>query len=126
LQSARLYMLKVTVDQVVQPGDLRPLVWIAPAVLVLTVLGDVAMYFDSYLSTLLGQRFLLTLRSDFFRHLQSLSLDFFERRRLGDLLARLTEDIDAIESFLLSGVADAIASVIRIVVFAGALVYLDW
>jgi ABC-type multidrug transport system fused ATPase/permease subunit len=78
------------------------------------------------MSTWVGERFLLDLRTSLFRHLQTLSLTFFERRRLGDVLARLTGDVASIENFVLSGVADALAHSLRIAFFAGALFYLDW
>ena len=66
------------------------------------------------------------LRQDFYAHLQRLPLDFFEGRRLGDVLSRLTGDIQAIESFVLSGVADALSYALRVAFFAGALLYLQW
>ena len=75
-------------------------------------------FLDDYLATWVGERFLLDLRTRFFRHLQGLSLDFFDRRRLGDLISRLTGDIASIESFVLSGVTDAISYALRIVFFA--------
>jgi ABC-type multidrug transport system fused ATPase/permease subunit len=46
--------------------------------------------------------------------------------RLGDVLARLTGDVGAIETFVLSGVADALTYTLRIVFFTGALFYLQW
>ncbi|CAM5718361.1 ABC transporter ATP-binding protein [Streptomyces hirsutus] len=68
-----------------------------------------------------------TLRSDVFRHVQGLSLGIFERRRLGDVLSRVTGDVDAVETFLLSGVADALDQTrIRLGVFLGLLFYLQW
>ena len=42
------------------------------------------------------------------------------------MLSRLTGDVAAIETFVLSGVADALSYVLRIVFFAGALFYLRW
>ena len=42
-----------------------------------------------------GQRVLFTVRTKLFRHLQTLSLDFYERERTGRLVARMTADIDA-------------------------------
>ena len=66
------------------------------------------------------------MRTSLFRHLQGLSLDFFERRRLGDVISRLTGDISAIESFVLSGVTDALSYAMRIVFFAGALFFIQW
>ena len=66
------------------------------------------------------------MRTNFFRHLGRLSIGFFERRRLGDVLSRLTGDVAAIESFVLSGVTDAISYVLQVLFFAGALFYLSW
>ena len=83
-------------------------------------------FFDDYLANWIGERFLLDLRTRFFAHLQGLSLDFFDRRRLGDLISRLTGDIASIEAFVLSGVTDALSYVLRIVFFSAALFYLQW
>jgi len=66
------------------------------------------------------------MRSRVFGHLQTLGLDLFDRRRTGDLISRVTSDVQAIEGFVLSGVADGLAAVLRIVFFAGALFILDW
>jgi ABC-type multidrug transport system fused ATPase/permease subunit len=124
--TAMIWMFKVVVDQVLVPQRLGPLPWIALAYLGLTVLDGIFSFLDDYVSTWIGERFLLGLRTDFFRHLQGLSIGFFERRRLGDILSRLTGDISAIESFVLSGVTDALSYVLRILFFAGALFYLRW
>jgi ABC-type multidrug transport system fused ATPase/permease subunit len=58
--------------------------------------------------------------------MQGLSLGFFERRRIGDLLARLTGDVSAIEGLVLSGVADALSYALNILFFGAALFYLQW
>jgi ATP-binding cassette, subfamily B, bacterial len=73
-----------------------------------------------------GEHFLLDLRARVFAHLQALSLEFFERARLGDLVARLTGDVQAIEAFVLAGVADLVTYLARILFFTGALFVLDW
>lgn len=125
-QAARLYMVKLVVDEVLVPQDLDPLVWIAVLTLGLTVLTGVTQFFDSYIGSWVGQRFILSMRTDFFRHLQGLSLDFFERHRLGDILARIVGDIRAIESFLLTGMNKVISSLFTAVIFTGMLFYLDW
>jgi ATP-binding cassette subfamily B protein len=67
-----------------------------------------------------------TERLRFFSHLQRLSFDTLDRRRLGDLLARLGGDIQAIESFVLGGLGEVISAIARITFFAGALFLLDW
>ncbi|MGW0996184.1 ABC transporter ATP-binding protein [Streptomyces sp. NPDC002523] len=126
IDAAEFWLFKVVVDDVLVPRDLRPFLWIAPAYLGLIVGSGLVGVTDDLLSTWVGERFLLSLRSDVFRHVQGLSLGFFERRRLGDLLSRVTGDVDAVETFLLSGVADALYYVIRLGVFLGLLFYLSW
>ncbi|MEJ7803913.1 MAG: ABC transporter ATP-binding protein [Candidatus Limnocylindria bacterium] len=126
LDGARLYMIKVTVDEVLIPGDLDPFLWIAPIVLGVTILSGAFGYLQSYLVSWVGGRFLLALRTRFFSHLQNLSLSFFEQRSLGDILARLTGDVAAIEAFVVSGLVAAASSVAQLVIFGGALIFLDW
>jgi len=126
LDTATIWMFKLVVDNVLVPRDFGPFVWIALAYLGLTLLSGVTGFFDDYLSTWIGERFLLDMRTSFFRHLQDLSLDFFERRRLGDIISRLTGDIAAIESFVLSGVTDALSYALRIIFFSTALFLIQW
>ena len=59
-------------------------------------------------------------------HLHRLSLDVFDRRRLGDLISRITSDVQPIETLVLSGVADGLSAVLRILFFGTALFILDW
>jgi ATP-binding cassette, subfamily B, bacterial len=126
LDTATIWLFKVVVDEVLVPRDFGPFVWIALAYLGLTLLSGVTGFCDEYLATWVGERFLLDMRTSFFRHLQDLSLDFFERRRLGDIISRLTGDIAAIESFVLSGVTDALSYGLRILFFCGALFFIQW
>ncbi|MEU7426483.1 ABC transporter ATP-binding protein [Streptomyces sp. NPDC040750] len=126
VDAAELWLFKIVVDDVLVPRDLRPFLWVAPAYVGLVLLSGVLGFADDVTSTWVGERFLLALRSDVFRHVQGLSLGFFERRRLGDVLSRVTGDVDAVETFLLSGVADALYYVIRLAVFLGLLFYLRW
>lgn len=126
VDAAMIWMFKVVVDEVLVPHDFGPFVWIAGAYVALTLIAGILGFADEYLADWIGERFLLDLRTRFFAHLQGLSLDFFDRRRLGDLISRLTGDIASIESFVLSGVTDAISYSLRIVFFSAALFYLQW
>ncbi|MET8770428.1 ABC transporter ATP-binding protein [Streptomyces sp. NPDC004658] len=126
VDAAELWLFKILVDDVLVPRDLHPFLWIAPAYLGLVLCSGVLGFADDVTSTWVGERFLLALRSDVFRHVQGLSLGFFERRRLGDVLSRVTGDVDAVETFLLSGVADALYYAVRLAVFLGLLFYLRW
>ena len=126
IETAEIWMFKLVVDEVLVPGDLGPLVWIVALYVGFTIADGLISFGDDYLATWLGERFLQRLRRRLFSHVQSLSVDVLDRRRLGDLIARLTSDVQAIESFVLSGVADGLSSLLRIIFFSGALFYLQW
>ena len=126
VETAEIFLFKVVVDEVLVPGDLGPLPWIAAACVGLLLLGGAIALADDLLNTWLGERFLLAMRTRVFGHLLTLSPDALDRRRLGDVLTRLGGDVAAIESFVLSGVASAFAAVLQIAFFVGALFYLQW
>ncbi|MFE7236237.1 ABC transporter ATP-binding protein [Streptomyces sp. NPDC002405] len=126
VNASEIWLFKTVVDAVLVPRDLRPLLWLAPVYLGLIVCSGVLRFADDVTSAWVGERFLLSLRADVFRHVQGLSLGFFERRRLGDVLSRITGDVDAVETFLLSGVADALYYVVCLGVYLGMLIYLRW
>jgi ABC-type multidrug transport system fused ATPase/permease subunit len=126
IETAEIWMFKLVVDEVLVPGDLGPLVWIVALYVGFTIADGLVSFGDDYVATWLGERFLQRLRRRLFSHVQSLSVDVLDRRRLGDLVARLTSDVQAIESFVLSGVADGLSAVLRIIFFSGALFYLQW
>jgi ATP-binding cassette subfamily B protein len=126
VQAVEIWLFKVVVDEVVVPADMAALAWIVPAVIGLTLLGAALSFGEDYAWTAAGERFLLDLRASFFDHLQRLSLDALDRRRVGDLVSRFSGDVQAIESFVLGGLADVVSAVARIFFFAGALALLDW
>ena len=69
---------------------------------------------------------MLDLRTRLFSHLQRLSLEVHDRRRLGDVMSRLSGDVESIERLMLSGVADLVSYLLRIVLFTGALFLIEW
>jgi len=126
IEAATIWMYKILVDDVLVPGDFGLLGWVILAYLVLTILDGIVSFCDEYLSAWVGENFLVSLRTAFFRHLHKLSLGFFDRRRLGDVISRLSDDVDTIEDFMLSGMTLAISYAFQLVFFVGALFYLEW
>ncbi|MER7579986.1 ABC transporter ATP-binding protein [Kitasatospora sp. NPDC097691] len=126
VDAAAIWLFKVVVDDVLIPRRLGLFLPVALGYAGLTLVAGGLRFADETTSTWVSERFLLALRTDVFRHLQGLSLGFFERRRLGDVLSRLTGDVEAVETFLLSGVLDAVAYVAELAVFLGVLFYLRW
>ena len=126
IDAAGIWMFKVLIDDVLTPGDFRLFPMVAAAYVGIGVAAGVLTFVDSYLWSWVGERFVLLLRTDLFAHLHRMSLSFFERRQLGDVMSRLSSDVSAIEQLVLSGVAQFIAYSVRFVVFTGLLFYLSW
>ncbi|MEU7628383.1 ABC transporter ATP-binding protein [Nocardia sp. NPDC049220] len=72
-----------------------------------------------------GERVLFTLRVRSFAHLQRLGLDYYERELSGRIMTRMTTDVDALSTFLQTGVASALVGVLTLVGIAVALLVID-
>jgi ATP-binding cassette, subfamily B, bacterial len=126
LTAAQLYMIKLIIDDAIAPADLDAFFWIVPVVLGLALTRLIVQMAGSYLLSWYGSRFLFDVRTSLYRHLQRLSLDFFERRKLGDTLSRLVSDVDAISRLALAVPADFLSGSLTFVFFLGAMFLLDW
>src|SRR2546429_6952942 len=80
----------------------------AIAVLVIAALGAICSYLQKRVITSVGQWVMHDLRRTLYHHIQRLSLSFHDQKRTGDLISRATSDIDAIQSFITSGLLDAL------------------
>ncbi|MGJ0119080.1 ABC transporter ATP-binding protein [Williamsia sp. MIQD14] len=100
--------------------------WVASAAgLGLVAIGWIALSVVTIASTRAGERILFTLRVRSYAHLQRLGLDYYERELSGRIMTRMTTDIDALSSFLQTGLSTAVISVLTIVGVAVALVLTD-
>ena len=126
IEAATIWMYKVLVDGVLVPQDFGLLVWVLLAYAGLQLAEGVVTFCDEYLSDWVGGRFIVSLRTEFFAHLHALSLAFFDRQRLGDVMSRVTDDVEEIEDLMLSGVASAVSYGFQLIFFTAALFYLNW
>jgi ATP-binding cassette subfamily B protein len=126
IETAEIWIFGLLVDDVLVPADLSALIPIAGAYIALTLIGGLVGFADDYLGTWIAERFLLALRIRVLNHVQRLSLDVFDRHRLGDLVTRINSDVQQIETLVLSGITDGLAAVLQILFFGTALFILDW
>src|SRR5713226_9501073 len=94
--------------------------------LVVLVVGAAIRFGQSLLTTWVGQRAMYDLRMELFRHLQFLSLSFFDRNPVGRLMTRITNDIDALTDMVTRGVVSIFGDVAMLVLISGAMLLLDW
>ena len=97
----------------------------AVAVVVIALIGAVASYFDDFLATTVAKRVGFDLRHLLYHHVQRLSLSFYDKRRTGDMIARLTSDIDSVESFVASAMLGILFDALTIVGMIVVMFYLN-
>ncbi|KAA2254329.1 ABC transporter ATP-binding protein [Solihabitans fulvus] len=118
-------LVRYGIDQGVATGTATAL-WIATAVGAALVLVGLA---NSMVSTVLtarvGERLLYLLRVRSYAHLQRLGLDYYERELAGRIMTRMTTDVDALSSFLQTGLTTAVVSVLTVAGIAVALLVTD-
>lgn len=117
---------KQVLDVAIPNRDTRMLIWVFWAVLALYAVRGVISFTLNYLIGWLGQRVIFDLRFQSYRHLQRLSLAYYDGRQPGKIMARLTSDIDVIQYALTSGFVNFITDMATIVIIIGWLFYLEW
>ena len=96
------------------------------AVLLIAALDAVCTYAEKYRTTSIGQWVTYDLRRILYAHIQRLSLSFHDHGRTGDLISRITKDVDDIQSFITSGLLSSFINVFTLVGMVGVMFYLNW
>src|SRR5580704_5594173 len=98
----------------------------ALAVLAIAVVDAVSTYTEKYVTTSVGQWVMHDLRRTLYHHIQRLSLAYHDRKQTGDLISRVTNDIDAIQTFITSGLLGAFVNCLTLFGMVGVMLYLNW
>jgi ATP-binding cassette subfamily B protein len=118
-------LVRLGIDRGVVGGGLGWL-WIAVAIsFTLVVLGWASAAAGTIVTSKVGERLLYLLRVRSYAHLQRLGLDYYEREMAGRIMTRMTTDVDALSSFLQTGLTTFMISVLTVVGIAVALVITD-
>ena len=114
------------IDVAIPRRDRAMLWWIFWGVIALYGVRGLVSYILNYLIGWLGQRVIFDLRFQSYRHLQRLSLAYYDGRQPGKIMARLTSDIDVIQYALTQGFVNFITDVATVFIVIGWLLYLEW
>jgi ABC-type multidrug transport system fused ATPase/permease subunit len=114
------------IDQVIGQADLSQLAPLIGLLAAIYILSELMNFGDQYTRHRVGERFLLDLRVRIYDHLQRLSLTFFERTSTGELMSRVSNDVNALEQFITHGVVLTGVDALRLAGAAVILIVLDW
>lgn len=117
------YLIKPIFDEVLPSGD--RVGTIAAAIAGFYLLKGLGSYFSTYLMTDVGQRVVMDLRNDLFRHVLGQSAGFFVRRTSGRLLSRITNDVGQVQHVVSETVGDLVRESLALVGYAALLFWYD-
>jgi ABC-type multidrug transport system fused ATPase/permease subunit len=120
------YLAKLALDDGIRKEDYRAVVIVVVVFLVAGFLNWGASSAQTYFTGWTGERILADLRTNLFRHLQRLSLGFYERNRAGVIISRLTNDVEALDQLVTDGVTSLFQNTLILVGTAVILFFLDW
>ncbi|MFI1165874.1 ABC transporter ATP-binding protein [Streptomyces sp. NPDC020801] len=113
-------------DHALEKGSLAAFWTPAAKWLSVAVAGAIVAYAGNSLAAWVTERFVMRLREHVFDHVQRLPPHFFQQHRQGDLLSRLTSDVEAIETMVVSGLVGAASAAFSALFYAAAACWLRW
>jgi subfamily B ATP-binding cassette protein MsbA len=96
------------------------------AVVLVATVGAIATYTEKRLTTKVGQCVMRDLRRTLYHHIHRLSLSWYDRNKVGDLISRVTSDVDAIQDFVSSALLGVLVNLLKLVGIIVVMFYLDW
>jgi ABC-type multidrug transport system fused ATPase/permease subunit len=119
------YLAGRAIDAGIKTGDLSALDLTVAALAAAALLYAVGTYAETYLVGWVGTRALQDMRERLFSHIQSMSIGFFTRRSPGVLISRMTNDVEALNQLVTSGVVTMFSSTLTLVGVVVILLVLD-
>jgi len=126
LSGALAWLVKPVVDRIFVEQDARMLGLLPLAVLLVSIGKGLADYGQAYLMAWVGQKVITDLREKVYHHLQDLSLSYFIRTTTGQLISRITNDVNILHATVTDGVTGFLKDILTIIALVAVVFYNDW
>ncbi len=117
------YIIKPVLDEIFINKDITMLQLLPIAVILLYTAKGIGQYIQSYYISYIGQDIIRRVRDNILAHLVSLDLSFFYQTRGGELISRITNDINRIQAAVSNNIADIMRESLTIVALMGVVIY---
>lgn len=127
--SANLYVpwiIKDVIDDVLTSRNMMMLNLIAVGIVIVFLLRGIFYYGQTYLMSYIGQKVIIDIREAVYRHLQKLSLAYFEKRQTGTIMSYITNDVAALQSAMVENVIEMVTEGVTLIGSMAAMFYIDW
>jgi ATP-binding cassette subfamily B protein len=115
LSLAGPYLIGMAIDNAILVGDINELVRITLLLAGIYLFSALVSIASGWIMAIISQNSLRRLRKELFEHIQTLSLSFFDKRSAGDLMSRLTNDVDTIGTAISQNMTQLISSFVTMV-----------
>ncbi|OIJ15634.1 multidrug ABC transporter ATP-binding protein [Anaerobacillus arseniciselenatis] len=119
------YLIGVAVDDYIVLRNTEGLLWLLIFLGIIYVVNSLAIWLQNYLMIGIAQNTVYSLRRHLFRHLHRLPISFFDRKQHGELMSRLTNDIENVSRTLNTSVIQIFSSVLTLVGTVAFMIYLS-
>jgi len=120
------YLTKLAIDDAIIPGKPEVLPLIIAVFIGALAVAFVLRYAQNYIMQVIGQNVMYDIRNQIFSHLQHQSLHYFDRNPVGRLISRLTNDVDALNEFIGSGVVTVAGDLTILLGVVVVMLIMDW
>jgi len=120
------WLLKNVVDDVLIARKMMVLNLICVGLVILFICKAFATYGHQYLMNWVGQRVVMDLRSKLYERMQSLSLKYINSSRVGELMSRITNDVNVLQNMMTTVIVDLVVQGITFLGMLGFMIYINW
>lgn len=121
-----LILVKVLFDAAIPQGDGMLLAELVGAMILVALVSGLISVGQNYLSTLVGQRVMCDIRDEMYVHLQSMSLGFFTRTKTGEIMSRVTNDVNGVQQVVTNTLVSTATNLVNVVSTLGLIFILNW
>lgn len=127
--AAQLYVpwiIKDVIDNVLAAKDIVMLNSVAAGIVVVYVIRGFAYYGQTYLMAYVGQRVVVDIRTALYKHLQRLSMSFYDNRQTGTIMSYVTNDVGALQTALVDNMINFITESVILIGSLFSMFYIHW
>ncbi|HEY0545113.1 MAG TPA: ABC transporter ATP-binding protein [Pyrinomonadaceae bacterium] len=118
--------MALSINSIVGYDKIAVLGFAAVAVIAIAIIGAVSNYTENYLTLSVGQWVSHDLRRMLYHHIQRLSLSYHDQKRTGDLISRVTSDIESIQNLISQVLLGMLVQLLTLVGMVSVMFYLNW
>ncbi len=120
------YLLKIAIDKYIMSKDLHGLLMIGIIMVLLNLLAMVASHIRIVLMASVTNKILLNIRHELYSHIQTLSLQFFDSRPVGKILARVMGDVNSLQDLFTNSVTSFIPEILTLICVSCIMFYMNF